>query len=124
MSQRGAEQLLNQASAVLSEEVGSHKPYLIRSASWLTRSALEELVTDVLVSRHFEPGTGSMRSRLTCLQVADPDLAETAEFAWSSLSRACHHHAFELSPTTSEVQHLVTVVRDLADRIGLASAKN
>lgn len=116
MTRPTAETLLDQASAVLSEEGGGHKPSLIRSASWLARSALEDLVADVLRLQNLEPGTASMRSRLTCLELADPELAEVAQFAWSALSRACHHHAFELAPTPSEVRHLVAVVSDLAQR--------
>jgi len=123
MTRPTAQGLIAQASELLSAQGSVHRPSLIRSASWLARSALEDLVTSILRARGYEPGKASMRSRLTCLEAADQELAETAEFVWSALSRACHHHAFELAPTPGEIRHLVSVVDALARRtIGPAIA--
>lgn len=72
---------------------------------------------DLLVARGREPGESSMASRLTCLEVAyedEPLIAERAEFAWARLSNACHQHAFELSPATSEAADLIEIVARLA----------
>lgn len=63
-----------------------------------------------------------MRSKLTVLQVAyeqDPDVVLQAEYAWNALSRACHHHAFELTPSGSEVRHVIDLVAALIDRAAI-----
>lgn len=66
-----------------------------------------------------------MRSRLAVLQVLDQTLFATrAEYAWHALSRACHHHAYELAPTVSELQHLHAVVTQLINSTaGLTPSK-
>lgn len=49
-----------------------------------------------------------MRSRLIAMRFfVDRATAELAAAAWWGLSNACHHHAYELTPTTSEIRHLV-----------------
>lgn len=105
--------LLEQADRVLSGST----PARARMTCWLARAALEEIVKLRLVAKEFDTGTATMRSLLTCLEVAfsdDPTIAERAQYAWSGLSNACHQHAFELTPTTSEVHQLLATVRGLA----------
>lgn len=66
-----------------------------------------------------------MRSKLTVLQVAfgpDDALPARAGYAWSGLSQACHHHAFELAPTVSEVRHLIQLVGTLVDDVNDAAS--
>ncbi len=41
-------------------------------------------------------------------------LVQKAEYAWNRLSDACHQHAYQLTPTYSEVRHLVGLVEELA----------
>ena len=105
--------LLTQASAVLADAT----PYSNRAACWIARAALESAVDELLVSRQRTATDATMRSKLTVLQVAcasdQPDLAVRAEYAWSGLSQACHHHAFELTPAGSEVRHLIELVAGL-----------
>lgn len=44
------------------------------------------------------------RPRLLCLREYVPDeLAERTAFLWATLSRACHHHPYELSPNADEI---------------------
>jgi hypothetical protein len=81
-----------------------------RMAAWLARSALEEGVVRRLRQLGHDTRHASMRSRLICLHVLDPDRATDAEFAWQRLSGACHQHAFELAPTAHEVRALLTLV--------------
>ncbi|GAA1980012.1 hypothetical protein GCM10009817_20860 [Terrabacter lapilli] len=105
--------LLDQAQAVL-EGATSGKN---RIACWIARAALEEAVRDRLRQRGRPPGGGSMRSLLTCFEVAfgdDPRLIDDAEYSWAGLSRACHHHAFELAPTGQEAQRLIEAARRVA----------
>lgn len=106
-------ELLETADLVL-QGAGGHRA---RSACWLTRSALEIVVDDLLGAKGLDSGQASMRSRLTCLQVAydgEGGVASTADYAWSRLSQACHVHAYELSPTDAEARELVERVRQLA----------
>lgn len=83
-------------------------------AAWLARSALEAAVVNRLQALGHDVGQATMGSRLTCLYVLAPGHAAVAEFAWNRLSRACHHHAFELAPTAGEVCTLVDHVARVA----------
>ena len=93
---------------------GSHSN---RMACWLARAALEETIDRLLEDADVTCGErASGRSKLSCLEVAyaDSGVPARAQYAWSRLSEACHHHAYELSPTHSETQHLVDLVGALA----------
>ncbi|TCM51298.1 hypothetical protein [Kribbella sp. VKM Ac-2568] len=109
------ERLLQQAKAIL-DGLPATSPRLIRVAAFLIRQALEAEVDAfcedlVMPMRH----PVRMRSRLAVLHALDRSgLAATAEYAWIALSRACHHHAYELAPTVSELRHLHAVVAEMA----------
>lgn len=106
--------LLGQASDVLARATA----YSNRAACWIARAALESVVDDLLTARQRSAPDATMRSKLTVLQVAyehEPDVATQAEYAWNGLSRVCHHHAFELTPSATEVRHLVELVEQLTD---------
>jgi hypothetical protein len=51
----------------------------------------------------------------------DPAVAECADETWTALSRACHHHAYELSPTAAELgtwlESVDELVRVVAKRV-------
>lgn len=87
-----------------------------RVAAFLIRQALEEVVhaqCELLIHRLDHPVR--MQSRLTVLYLfASAEVATTAAYAWFALSRACHHHAYELGPTASELRHLLGLVQGLA----------
>ena len=51
----------------------------------------------------------------------DQEAARDASYAWSALSRACHHHAYELPPTASELRSLITLTRHVAAAIEAAT---
>ena len=56
----------------------------------------------------------ALRSRLTVLGITyGPEVARAAEVAWIGLSDACHNHAYELTPTVTEVSHLIDIVATL-----------
>jgi hypothetical protein len=52
----------------------------------------------------------------------DQEAARDASYAWSALSRACHHHAYELPPTASELRALIDLTRRVAAAIESATA--
>jgi HEPN domain-containing protein len=104
--------MLDQAREVLHGSARSRN----RMACWLARSALEQVVRDLLIAQGRTPGGANMTSLLTCLEVSYrhvPEVAERADFAWARLSNACHQHAFELSPTATEAARLVDAVAEL-----------
>ncbi|GAA1554621.1 hypothetical protein GCM10009789_05050 [Kribbella sancticallisti] len=109
------EQLLGCAEAILDGRVcGS--PRRIKVAAFLIRQALEAEVDaycEYLVRSM--PYPVRMRSRLAVMHALDQNgLDRIAEHAWNALSQACHHHAYELSPTVSELRHLHAEVARLA----------
>jgi hypothetical protein len=56
-------------------------------------------------------GTGTMCSQLVVIRVFYGDqVSNTANIAWIGLSNACHHHAYELTPTVEEVRHWLGLV--------------
>src|SRR5437868_9846559 len=77
-----------------------------RASALLARHALE-FALDGLWRRR-APGLErcSMRAQLLCLPAylaTDGDLATRVSYAWSGLSRASHHHAYELPPAAAEL---------------------
>jgi hypothetical protein len=75
-----------------------------RACALLTRQALEISLDDFW--RSHSPGVehASMRAQLLCLKsFVDEDAAERASHVWWALSRACHHHPYELAPTADEL---------------------
>ncbi|MFE6923804.1 hypothetical protein ACFVAV_22455 [Nocardia sp. NPDC057663] len=105
-------------------QIAGRTPHTNRIGAWLTRTALEEIIGDLLRARGIEPGRASGHARLSCLEVAyrdSPEVATQAQYAWTRLSEACHHHAYQLSPTHQEVVHLLDIVQKLHERIASRS---
>ena len=106
--------LLDRATAALHGNIILPKGTHARVAAWYARAALEQLTCRILTRElSSDPDQMTMASRLTCLRVLKPIIGKDASHAWWALSRICHQHAFELSPTTSEVAHLVEQVSQL-----------
>lgn len=112
-----ATDLLAYAGAVLDGTISMPPRRATRAAAMLTRQALEDIVQAMCRSVGANLDRASMRSRLICLRIliGDED-ADAAETGWAGLCRACHHHAYELTPTETEVRHLVDVVGSLCER--------
>jgi hypothetical protein len=50
---------------------------------------------------------GSRRAKLLVLRrYRDRDVCRRATFAWNTLSRATHHHCYDLAPSATELRHL------------------
>ena len=91
-----------------------------RATAFLTRQALELTLDDLW--RRRAPGVQqcSARAQLLCLPTylrGDENLAKRASYAWGGLSRACHQHAYELSPAASELQGWIETVEELTNRV-------
>ena len=97
-------QLLNTARSSMNVQRADLVGTWPRTAALLGRQALEHALAQFWASR--APGVEkvSMRAQLLCLSsYLDPEVAQRARFAWHALSRACHHHAYELPPIESEL---------------------
>ena len=87
-----------------------------RVVAVLARHAIEETLRQYWALR--EPGMErcTWHARLLCLTVypSNRELARETVAAWSDLSRACHHHSYELAPTANELRDLLGVARRFA----------
>jgi hypothetical protein len=75
-----------------------------RASALLARQALEVALKTYW--SYVAPGTeeASMRAQLLCLEGYLPGaIAREAHQAWTALSRASHHHSYELAPTREEL---------------------
>jgi hypothetical protein len=90
-----------------------------RSAAVLARQALEQSLTSLWQQRGLELAGASARAQLLCLEeyLGDPSVAADARFAWWALSRACHHHPYELAPTVAEIEGWVGSVERVVEAI-------
>lgn len=87
-----------------------------RLAAFLARQALEDLVDERCRALGADVPEANMRSKLVVLRSLDtPERADAAAMAWNRLSNLCHHHAYELAPTVSEVRDLCGVVAVLLE---------
>lgn len=113
MTDRAA--LLDYADEVLDGSValGARGP---RTAAVLARLAFENWLDEAstwLPTGQDRPTTNSKLVVLSALRGSD--VGEQAKRIWHGLSHACHHHAYELQPSASEVRSLVAALRDLDD---------
>lgn len=83
-----------------------------RACAWLMRLALETELTAFWAVCC--PEVGECRSRRAQLLLLPSyttrELGRRATHAWVSLSRAGHHHSYELALTATELHHLRTEV--------------
>jgi hypothetical protein len=81
-----------------------------RASALLARQALEEALKEYWI--RWAPGVErlNMRIQLDCLRgyLTDMALVDDITFTWHALSRATHHHPYELDPTADELRSLVS----------------
>jgi hypothetical protein len=97
-------ELLGFADEVMSAPTASLEGRWPVAAALLIRQALERVLVELWRAR--EPGVeaANLTVQLLCLPlVVDERLARRVAWTWSALSRASHHHAYELPPTASEL---------------------
>lgn len=90
-----------------------------RAAAFLARQALEDAI-DRLWERNLpDMRRASRATQLACLGYATPDreLTDGVRVAWHALSRACHHHQYELAPTAPELHLWIERVERLTQRL-------
>ncbi|MGH2968257.1 MAG: hypothetical protein ACRDK0_04210 [Solirubrobacteraceae bacterium] len=107
--------LLAEAQRMLDEASSATVAVWPRAVALLTRQALEEALRSYWAEN--APGVErlNMRAQLTALRayLSSADLARDVTFTWHALSRATHHHAYELDPTREELSSLVASARRL-----------
>jgi hypothetical protein len=103
--------LLAESRRMLDEAEPSTVSAWSRASALLARQALEEALTELWISR--APGVQrlNMRAQLNCLHsyISDAVLVSDVAFTWHALSRATHHHPYELDPTAEELRTLVSM---------------
>jgi len=79
-----------------------------RAAALLARNALEIAVDEYWTRKRIPLEPCTTHTQLICLReyMDDADLAGRVHHAWNALSRACHHHPYELAPTAAELETL------------------
>lgn len=108
-------ELLDLAQALLGRADPATAGLWPRASALLGLKALEAGVDRLWRERTLDLHGCSMRTQLICLRsyLEDPKLAARAGHAWSALSRASHHHAYELGPTAGELASWLSVVGEL-----------
>ena len=95
-----------------------------RTAAVLGRQAIESALRQYWALR--QPGLEqcSLHAQLLCLiaYLSKRELARETADAWAALSRACHHHPYELSPTAEELGGWLTTARAFAAEVQRQSA--
>ncbi|WP_242606290.1 hypothetical protein [Protofrankia symbiont of Coriaria ruscifolia] len=72
---------------------------------WLMRLALEAALRDLWIREHPAVTSTTIRAQLLSLHhILDVQTVARAEHLWACLSRAGHHHPYELSLTAAELR--------------------
>lgn len=90
-----------------------------RAAALLTRQALERALDGWWAAQGTPLDGCSARAKLICLcaRHEDPALAARVAHAWQALSRACHHHPYELPPTARELERWMATVERFGEGV-------
>lgn len=85
-----------------------------RCAIWLTRLALENELDQLWDRRNPEVRGCTRRSQFLALGVViDGATSYRVAELWTTLSRAAHHHHYELAPTVAELRGWLNEARPL-----------
>ena len=97
---------------------GSHGVWP-RATAWLLRLSLEASLRDFWTLRLPEASDCNMRAQLLVLpRYSSPEIARDVGQTWSGLSRAGHHHAYELAPSAAELKAWSESVEQSANALG------
>lgn len=114
--------LLSSATSLLSAPPPSMRCSWQRACAALGRLALEEAIRRYWQARAMSLVDRPMRHQLLALPVlADRDTGLLARSAWYGLSRAMHHHTYELPATASELAVWLADTATVINRIAPAS---
>jgi hypothetical protein len=113
-----AGQLLDAARLLLGRVSADTSGLWPRAAALLCRQSLEVALRTFWSLRGRGTEVCSARAQLLCLgrYLDDEALGRRAHLAWTALSRACHHHAYDLPPTREELLALCETVAEVVER--------
>jgi hypothetical protein len=85
-----------------------------RAAALLGRQAFESALDEWWRAKGIPLDVCTTHAQLLCLStyLRDDDTAAQLGYAWSALTRACHHHPYELSPATGELEGWLFVIAE------------
>jgi hypothetical protein len=108
-------QLLEEAHRMLDESSPGTVSAWSRASALLARQALEEALRQFWRTRAPGVEQTTMRAQLACLPtyISSDRLASDVAYAWHALSRATHHHPYELDPTREELTSLLAMTARL-----------
>ena len=111
--------LLGEADRLMAGNLGVESAFWPRACAVLVRAALEASLDEYWTAKLPAAVDCPMRAQLLLLkEVAGRGVAEAAADAWNGLSRAAHHHAYELCPTAVELRQWHTLVVRVAGDLG------
>lgn len=117
--------VLSAAEALIESSATGGTGLWPRTAAALGRQAIEVALRQYWRLR--EPGLErcSTHAQLLCLVVylRDRDLARQTSATWSALSRACHHHPYELNPTVDELRAWLASAGTFANEVAQQTGK-
>lgn len=87
-----------------------------RSAVLLARQALEQAIRQRLIHSYGLAGEPPFKALLLASRAFLEDaLARRAAWTWAALSRATHHHGYELAPNAAELERWMDTVEEVLD---------
>nr|BFE63953.1 hypothetical protein GCM10020063_084790 [Dactylosporangium thailandense] len=124
MTGGGSQDCLAAADKMLTSVVSGARGTWPRACAWLLRMALESAMDDYW--RRCHPGVAGLRARapqfLVLERYAGRRIAANAGYTWWALSRAGHHHCYELGLTAGELRRLRDTVTELVADLRSAEA--
>jgi hypothetical protein len=90
----------------------------------VSRQSLEEAIDELWAATLPAMETTSARAQLLCLPpyLGDDETAADAAHTWGWLSRVCHHRAYEVAPTGTELEDALRAVRKLVTAVDARTA--
>lgn len=124
-----ARDLLKYARQLISGDSITHHARS-RGATLIARQASEEVAKEFIESkfgRVFQPSFNSLFIVVEQECQLDPRLHSAAKrlaWTWSSMSRACHVHAFPVEPSCAEVEAWISSIEEFVEISGLYSMES
>ncbi len=117
--------LLRLARELLEHPADETRGLWPRAAALLARQALETSLREYWANGRAAMTELPFRQQLICLQrLLEPrELAADVTHAWAALSRACHHHPYELAPGAGELAGWFDVVERFGERTAPRSSE-
>lgn len=122
---REIQELLAQADELLQADAATAGSWWPRAVAFSLRAALEAELDLYWRRRGDGVQRASRKAQLIVLRAQDyagPDVGRRVAAAWYELTRACHHHAYELAPTAAELRSLYVTVEQARNDLRQAAS--